>query len=283
MRIFLTNYFRNGSSAADINDLDGGPIASARQLIDDEIGVETSDLTYDEINHLRPHVYINYAMQLSQDQFLKVHDMNSLNGNGLRLFPSSVTAGVIYIIRNPLSVAPSLAMHSGIGIDQAIENMGGRPTKRSINFVGLNAQVAQNWSSWSQHVTSWVDDLEMRILVIRYEDMKQQPFKVFGTVIQFAGLDINDDRIKKAIKFSSFETLQAQEIEQGFKERLKSSSFFRKGEIASWRAELTPKQIDRIILDHASVMKRFGYLSADELPLDMPLPMKEFSYAPHPE
>ena len=44
MRILLTNYMRNADEPADINRLDGGPIASARQVFDDNVGVEASVL-----------------------------------------------------------------------------------------------------------------------------------------------------------------------------------------------------------------------------------------------
>jgi hypothetical protein len=40
-----------------------------------------------------------------------------------------------------------------------------------------------------------------------------------------------------------------------------AKSFFRKGEIGSWRDVLTEEQISRIISDHGEVMRRFGYLT----------------------
>ena len=56
-RALLANYFSNSDEPADINALGGGPIASARQPFDDNIGIEASDLTQDEIERLRPAVY----------------------------------------------------------------------------------------------------------------------------------------------------------------------------------------------------------------------------------
>ena len=53
MRTFLTNYWRDAAEPVDINSLEGGPIASARRVFDDAVGVEASDLTPAEIERLR--------------------------------------------------------------------------------------------------------------------------------------------------------------------------------------------------------------------------------------
>ena len=67
MRILLTNYLRNANMPANINNLDGGPIASARQVFDDNVGIEASDLTQDEIERYRPYVYEMMSEQAGID------------------------------------------------------------------------------------------------------------------------------------------------------------------------------------------------------------------------
>ena len=51
-RIFLTNLLQKHTSPANINELTGGPIASSRQLFDELTGIDSSDLTFDEIEKL---------------------------------------------------------------------------------------------------------------------------------------------------------------------------------------------------------------------------------------
>ncbi|NOZ51459.1 MAG: sulfotransferase domain-containing protein, partial [Chloroflexi bacterium] len=63
MRVFLTNYLRDSDEPAEINNLDGGPIASARDIFDRVIGVESSDLTAEEIDRFRPAVYEQVAAE----------------------------------------------------------------------------------------------------------------------------------------------------------------------------------------------------------------------------
>jgi hypothetical protein len=69
-------------------------------------------------------------------------------------------------------------------------------------------------------------------------------------------------QLKKAIEYSSFARLQAQEEEKGFRERPPhaSQNFFREGRAGQWKEVLTTAQIDRIVRDHGEQMQRFGYL-----------------------
>ena len=46
------------------------------------------------------------------------------------------------------------------------------------------------------------------VLVLRFEDMKQQPLKTFTQAAQFAGLPDDPARVRKALEFSDFKELQ---------------------------------------------------------------------------
>jgi aryl sulfotransferase len=97
---------------------------------------------------------------------------------------------------------------------------------------------------------------------MRYEDMCRQPVEAFSGAIRFLGLDDDLERVRRAIDFSSFDALRQQELKHGFKEKpSEAASFFRSGRVGAWRAILTDKQIERLVLDHGAVMRRLGYLS----------------------
>ena len=138
----------------------------------------------------------------------------------------------------------------------------------TIALVGnpnrLHNQLRQRLLTWSGHVLSWVDESGLPVHVMRYEDMKRNTFETFRGAIQFAGLPDDQARIEKALAFSEFSVLKAQEEEHDFREKMpRSESFFRKGEIGSWREVLTESQVQQIVDDHGAVMRRFGYLGAD--------------------
>ena len=85
--------------------------------------------------------------------------------------------------------------------------------------------------------------------------------ETFENAVRFAGLPHNLEQIQKSLNFSSFDTLAHQESVNGFKEKSASGSrFFRKGQIGSWREELSETQAQQIVHDHREVMRRFGYL-----------------------
>jgi hypothetical protein len=97
---------------------------------------------------------------------------------------------------------------------------------------------------------------------MRYEDMVAAPLQAFGGLIRFLGGDPPEDRLARAVGFSDFAVLRAQEQERGFIEQPARSSgaFFRAGQTGQWKEVLTRAQQARIERDHGEVMRRFGYL-----------------------
>lgn len=100
---------------------------------------------------------------------------------------------------------------------------------------------------------------------MRYEDIFNDPIAAFSAAARFARLPDDPERLRRAVAFSSFEVLQGQERERGFRERMSESSlFFRSWSAGGWREALTPEQAARIARDHAAAMRRFGYLTEEE-------------------
>ncbi len=259
-RVFLANLLADADTPASINDLDT-PIASARELFDETVGFDASDLSLDEIDRLRPEIYCHLAGGLKEPYFMKIHDAWTLLEDGRPLIPAAATAGAIYFTRNPLDVAVSFAHHSGWDYDTAIASM----ADDNFTFCGtptcLHNQFRQRLLSWSAHVLSWVDRPPFPVCVLRYEDLKASPRETFTRAVRFAGLHHSAVQIEKALAFSRFETLRRQEDAEGFREKSAATiRFFRAGQAGSWRSELNASHVKRIVSDHGEVMQRFGYL-----------------------
>lgn len=266
-RIFLGNYLQDSIEPLNINSLKDGPIASYRRLIDEILGFDTSDMTCEEIERIRPFVY-DWSKTGGEPQFLKIHDAFTQTDEGLPLVGTKFARDVLYIIRNPLDVASSLANHKNCTIDEAIDFMAASDHKLARQTDRLLSQIPQFTGTWSDHVSGWVKSDLLRCHVLRFEDMKSTPELSFETALSFLELPINRTCLKKAIYFSSFKELSEQELKYGFSERpTKSQKFFRQGETGGWRQELSDAQVSKIVDDHSSVMIDFGYIDQSGQPL----------------
>lgn len=264
-RVFITNLRGEEDGPAQINKLNRTPIASARGIFDDEAGIEASDMTFDEIDRLRPEIYAHLAEQAEETLFMKVHDAYTSNDKNIPLFPEEATVGAIYIIRNPLDVAVSFAHHSGWDYDKAILRMADEEFAFCARPKRLHNQLRQKLLTWSSHVKSWTEQTSFPVCSLRFEDMKHKPVETFERAVRFSGLEYGGEEILKALELSSFEELQRQEKENGFKEKSPNPEmFFRKGKVGSWRKELKKKQAGQVIHDHREVMHRFGYLGTND-------------------
>lgn len=228
-------------------------------------GIEASDLTFDEIDNIRPDVYRYISNKFQNTAFVKIHDAYTFLENGHPLIPPDAVNNAIYIIRNPLDVAISYSYHCNCSIDKAVNDMCDRNCCFGGDTEMLNWNLRQKLLTWSEHVESWVDNTEIPMHVIRYEDMQNNPFETFKSASIFAGLFYDDEKIRKAIEFSDFKILNLEEKKKGFKEKGSIDSlFFRKGKIGDWKNYLSEKQVNLIIKEHSKVMKRFGYLDDNE-------------------
>lgn len=267
LRIFLRNFIEDGEQPVDINALSAGRMASSRYWLDEVLGFDTTGLTADEVDQIRPEVY-RWTLRENDIDYRKIHDAYTMSRAGEPLFGGEASLGAIYILRNPLDVVPSYASHRGCDIDEVIGFMASHDHCLDASRSRFTVQVRQKLLTWSEHVLSWVDAVGLNCHVIRYEDMLQHPKASFADIVRFLALPDNAERLDKAIRFSDFKEVARQETERGFRENPQPMArFFRQGKRGDWRDKLTPGQVDRIIVDHGEVMRRFGYLDAGGNPI----------------
>jgi hypothetical protein len=220
------------------------------------LGFEPTNEHRDEIAAIRHEVQRRAADHFDGLLFIKTHQALVVD-RGTTTINFEVTAGAIYIVRNPLDVAISYAHHMGCAIDQAIEIMGTPNAELPVS----EKQVHEVYGTWSQHVLSWTRKPHRAIYVMRYEDMLAEPEKTFGNLARHLLFAPDQHQLSDAIKASSFSELRAQEERDGFRERAeKQQRFFREGRAGQWKDVLTRQQVDRILKDHGEQMARFGYL-----------------------
>ncbi len=270
LRIFLNNLLSDLDEPVNINTLNKtGPISSARIFFDELIGIDSSDLTYKEIDFYLPKVHLARADSLEEKTIIKTHDALTIVPPDQFIIPVAATYKVIYLIRNPLDVCVSFAHYSGKDqYDITVKQMADTNMMLAKTKKKQNEQLHQYLGSWSNHVNSWTRFPKNKLQLIRYEDMKHKPFETFSKIVEFLNLDYTRKEITQAIEFSDFSNLQNQEKENGFKERHRSAKrFFRKGETGSWRDNLSEMQVKALIDCHRQVMKANDYLDENDNPI----------------
>lgn len=260
-RIVLANLLNESAKAIDLNQINTGAIASARGWIDNALGFDSASLDHDELDQLRPAIYAWHSEQSHAVEYHKIHDAYTYVNERRPMMPAEGCLGALYFVRNPLDVAISFANHSSCSIDQAIENMGNEKFAFCKGAFRQHNQLRQWLLSWSLHVQSWTTVQDIKVLVLRYEDMKQNPLPTFTKAIEFLQLGSSQADLVRALDNASIEKLQQQEDESGFSEKpARVARFFRKGIVGDWRNTLTPAQVDKIVRDHGEMMQRYGYL-----------------------
>lgn len=263
-RVFITNLLSDSDVPANINDLAETSISSSRKVFDDYTGLSSSDLSFEEIDKLRPEVYRMQSEESSELLFKKVHDKFYFVAENQPLFPPEISKGVIYLIRNPLDVIVSFAYHSAKPVNKMISALNNPEYAFCNKNDKLQNQLRQILGSWSGHVKSWTEQKLIPVHVIRYEDMINNTFESFSKAIRFLSIEKTDQQIRDAIQKSDFQILSGQEKISGFKEKMiQSKSFFRKGEIGDWRNHLGKEIQDKIIENHKDTMIKFGYLTSE--------------------
>ena len=257
LRAFLHNLLRDPDSPYDINRLQDFTLIDSQARWYRALDPRPVDkLTKEEVVALRGRAHRAMTAAFPDTVFVKTHNA-LVEDRGSPMITLEVTAGAIYIVRNPLDVAVSYSAHYGVSLDAAVTAM----TERDTQSIGNQANfVYELFGSWSQHVASWTNQPRQALHVVRYEDLLSAPRRAFGDIAGFLGLRPTAARLEKAIKYSSFRILQEQERWHGFKERsLKSERFFRSGRSGEGGRLLDPAQIERLAAAGREQMARFGY------------------------
>jgi aryl sulfotransferase len=270
-RILVANLWSNGDRPIDINLIEStDPIASARNPFDQQTLIDSSLMTHDEIDRLRPATYAYAASgEVLADpgnpcfpvRFVKAHDAYTLtDGDEPIMAGARGAAGAILFVRDPRDIASSFAHHMHCSIDEAISRMGDAGFCLASSSDRLDRQLRQRLLGWSGFVHSWLDQRDIPVHLIRYEDMLADTAATLVAALRFAAAEPDQARLDRAIAFASIDELRRQEAESGFREApRKVRSFFRRGTAGGWRDDLSRDQIARIECDHGIMMDRLGY------------------------
>ncbi len=262
LRVFLYHLMRITSGYPreedEINKLDRASTYEGRLygLFEEFLGKPLATASRGEVATIRPQVHATIAQRAPALALVKTHNVLG-NLGGVPILNLAVSAGAVYLVRDPRDVVLSLADHLGTSTDQAIAVMGTKGYKTD----NTEETAFEIWGNWSEHVFSWTAHPHEAMLVVRYEDLLADPVKHFTTIVEHLGQTPASEQIAEAIDLSTFDKLQAAEAKGDFRERSeRAERFFRQGRAGEWRDKLSQDQVQRIVDAHRDQMRHFGYL-----------------------
>jgi aryl sulfotransferase len=270
MRVLIAYASNPAEEPININEMPDPGIAGDCSSFEYAALIDPGLLTHDEVDRLRPRVHAILArydvdlrplVDMSRVQFIKVHDAYTLNSVGEPLLGGILAAdGAIVIVRDPRDVAPSLAHHANCSVDKAITFMSDDDAASCQGTDRQPDQLLQKLRGWSAHVASWRNQKDIPVYLIRYEDLRSDTAGTLSRALAFAGVQVTQEQIDRAVASSEFRQLQRHEQKNGFAEAFREGTkFFRRGNAGGWRDELTREQIVRIESHHGRMMRSLGY------------------------
>ena len=145
-----------------------------------KLGVDIKDHNETIKNYLRVQETFNKKNAV---QFLKTHSylFNFNKQNPFTNFNNSL--GVIYIVRDPRNVVSSFVKFRNTTIENAAE------------FMIKSAGDGFTWTNtWSENFKSWkIFKQYQKYLLVKYEDLIQNPEKVCSTIFDFVGINFTQE------------------------------------------------------------------------------------------
>ena len=216
-----------------------------------------------KINENKKDIFKNYILaqeKINLNKKINIIKTHCFAGKveGSEFSNSENTAGFIYIIRDPRSVAVSNSYHEEISISKSVDQI--LNPKRFSNVQELYMEFR---SSWQNNYLSWKNK-KWEGLFIKYEDLHNDTFNNLKKIIifmkKFVKIEIDEKKIKETIELSSFNNLSKIEKKLGFKENPSKEKFFRKGLVDEWKKSLSKDLIIKIEENFKNEMKELNYL-----------------------
>jgi hypothetical protein len=200
-------------------------------------------------------------------QFLKTHSyLFNIHNNHFTNLKNSL--GVIYIVRDPRTVAISYSNHTNTSIDKITDEMiNGWYMGGVLNSESSSNQTVTYISSWEKNYNSWKSfDAVNKYLLIKYEDIvSEKKEEIFIKILDFVHyLDkkkftLDKNKLKNVLETTRFEKVQSLEKSHGFPEAWKND-FFYKGPNNDWKKTLDFKNQQKIEKSFSKEMKELEYI-----------------------
>ena len=202
-------------------------------------------------------------------KFFKTHSAYFERRNKIVSFSNPEnTLGAIYIVRDPRNVVTSYAYHYSIDVKEAAR----RICNKDLFNVRTKLHPETFISSWSRNYFSWKSRKDIKVLLIKYEDLINNKKKILIDVFNFFQLlgmnknSFNLKKLEKAIESTEFSKMKQLEKKTQFDESIidpntkQKKPFFNLGPKNDWRESLNNELRKKIETEFEKEMLELGYL-----------------------
>ena len=262
MRLFIKSYFNSSNIKFSLdNKLDDAIVVESfpveRRF--EELKINYEDFSDIYKNWLNMQLMINLNNKIN---YLKTHNaMCTINKHKFTNVEN--TLGAIYIVRDPRDVLVSYSYFLDRSIDEILKKM---TSNESYEGAELKNKFYKKslLGSWSSHYNSWKKLDGVKTILVKYEEMIENPHSTFLKVLIYlknlTNIKIDEKKINDTIKQTSFENLKNLELKEGYKGNLSPNPFFRSGKVGQWKEKLTKEQCQKIEMTFKNEMTELGYL-----------------------
>ena len=262
MWFFIKSYFNPPNKKFSINHDKDDPylletFPTERRF--DELNINYQDFFDISKNWINLQSLINLN---NKTNYLKTHNaMCTINNN--KFTDINNTIGAIHIVRDPRDVLVSYSSYKSEKIDKTLEILLSNDSYEYSKFKDKFYKRSL-MGSWSSHYNSWKNYKSKETLLVKYEDMVNKSNSTFLKVLNYlkkiTKIEINHNKLNRAIDETSFENLKNLEIKEGFKVNPSKKPFFRKGKVGDWKEKLNKDQTQKIEKAFKAEMIELGYL-----------------------
>jgi hypothetical protein len=124
-----------------------------------------------------------------------------------------------------------------------------------------------HWGSWQAHVEGWINSPLAQsgdLLLVRFEDMRQDPEGEVGRCLEFLGKQVDASVIQTAIRNNSLQGMRAKEDQSKKFPKVpgKEGRQINQGTIGGWRQKLTDRQLEVVDEFAGDILARLNYPSS---------------------
>ena len=157
--------------------------------------------------------------------------------------PNETPGRYIYVARNPKDLAVSF-FHQYKSLTWGERNISWDDYfERFMAGKGLYGNHFDHVLSW------WAHRHEENVLFIKYEDMKRDLVSSVSEIVKFAGLNLDEETIKKVAAMSTFDKMKDDpSVNYSWSKLYRHDRvpFMRKGEVGDWKNLFSKEQSDRM-------------------------------------